>query len=1080
MSFWTTLLLGIVAAGGVQPDALRCEYRANPLGIDALQPRLAWQISSARRGEKQTAYQIVVGESEKAVRAGKGDLWDSGKVASDQSTQVVYSGKPLQSREHVWWQVRVWDKDGKPSAWSAPASWEMGLLIPKDWTAQWIGYNKPGAATAVEDTRDIKWIWFPEGNPLQSAPQGNRFFRTTFDVPAGKAIKQAGLIALADNEYAANLNGKEVGTGSGWASLVPTEVTAQVKPGRNTLAIRVYNLDGPAGLAALLKITYTDGTVQRIPTTSTWKSYQAGPKGWETTAFDDSGWSAAKTLANIGGGPWGTPGQAASEPGPVPFFRKTFQATKPIKRARLYATALGLYDLSVNGKRVGNELLRPGWTDYSKRVQYQTYDLTGQIKPGANALGLTLGDGWFSGYVGFGHQRNHYGTQNALLSQLEIEYADGTRETVATDGTWRVTADGPIRSSDMLMGEDYDATREMPGWSAPGFSDTKWDAAAVLNSPMIKTPANTKPRVESTCPGGVNLVSQLAPSVHRVLTIAPKTLVEKPAGAYVFDLGQNMVGWVRLRVKGKAGTRITLRYAEMLNPDGSIYTTNLRGARATDHYTLSGAGEEVYEPSFTFHGFRYVELRGYPGKPPMDAITGIVVSSLDVNADAFTCSNPLVNQLQHNIQWGQRGNYIDVPTDCPQRDERLGWMGDAQIFVRTGCFNADISAFMNKWADDVEDAQSPDGGYSDVSPRIVDPSDGAPAWGDAGIICPWTIYACYGDTRILERHYTSMARWISYIQDANPNLLWQKRGNNNFGDWLSINADTPRDVLGTAYFAYDTSLMVKIAHALGKTEDEKKYADLFEGIKAAFNQAYVTPDARIKGNTQCVYVLALRFHLLPDNLRPLAAEHLVADIKQRGNHLSTGFVGVGYLTPTLTATDHLDTAYALLLQDTFPSWGYSIRQGATTIWERWDGWTTEKGFQDAGMNSFNHYSLGSVGEWLYTSVGGIDLDPDQPGYKHILMHPQPGGDLTFARCILPSPYGKIVSDWKKEGGEFRYHVEIPANTVATVYVPAKDAQQVNEAEGVASSRPGIKFLRMEQNCAVYEVGSGSYHFTAPL
>ncbi len=1080
MSLWTTLLLGLAATGGMQPGALRCEYRANPLGLDTLQPRLAWQLASSRRGEMQTAYQIVAAESEKAIQSGTGDLWDSGKVASDQSTQVAYAGKPLHSREHVWWRVRVWDRDGKPSAWSAPASWEMGLLAPQDWRAQWIGSDRRDMAGPMERLNDIQWIWFPEGDPRRDGPKGNRYFRMAFDVPAGKTVKKADLIALADNDYDASLNGKSVGTGSGWAALTPTEVTARIVPGHNLLSIRAYNESGPAGLAARLQITYTDGTVQRLTTGTTWKTAVEAAPGWQTAAFSDSAWKPAMALASLGEAPWGMPGAAAAEPAPVPFFRKTFQATQPIRHARLYVTALGLYDLFVNGRHVGSDLFRPGWTDFSKRVPYQTVDVTQQLKPGPNALGLTLGDGWFTGYVGFGHNRDHYGSRTALLAQLEIEYADGTTQTVVTDGSWRVSTDGPLRSSDMLMGEEYDATREMPGWNTPVFDDAKWVAAAVLPEPGIKTPPNTRPRVVSVCPGGVNLVAQAGPSVHRVLTIRPKSIQEKPAGAYVFDLGQNMVGWVRLRVRGQAGSRVTLRFAEMLNPDGSIYTTNLRSARATDHYTLRGGGVEVYEPSFTFHGFRYVEVTGLPGKPTKKTLTGVVLSSVDLDTKAFACSNPLVNQLQHNIQWGQRSNYYEVPTDCPQRDERLGWMGDAQIFVRTGCFNANIAGFMTKWMDDVEDAQSADGGFSDVSPRLVDPSDGAPAWGDAGIICPWTIYACYGDTRILERHYDSMARWIAYIHDANPDLLWRKRANNNFGDWLSIKADTPKDVLATAYFAYDASLMARIAHALGKTDDEQKYMALFTGIKAAFNKAFVGPDARIKGDTQCDYVVALRFNLLPDSLRPLAAQHLVEDIRQRGNHLSTGFVGVGYLTPTLTATDHLDTAYALLLQDTFPSWGYSIRQGATTIWERWDGWTTDKGFQDPGMNSFNHYSLGSVGEWLYTSVGGIDLDPDRPGYKHIVMHPQPGGGLTFARATLDSLYGKIVSDWAVDADTFRYHIEVPVNTVATVYIPARDASQVREADAFAAARPGIKFLRMEQNCAVYEVGSGSYRFTAPL
>ncbi|HLK55930.1 MAG TPA: family 78 glycoside hydrolase catalytic domain, partial [Chthonomonadaceae bacterium] len=491
-----------------------------------------------------------------------------------------------------------------------------------------------------------------------------------------------------------------------------------------------------------------------------------------------------------------------------------------------------------------------------------------------------------------------------------------------------------------------------------------------------------------------------------------------------------------------------------------------------------GEGEEVYEPRFTFHGFRYVEVTGYPGTPGRDAITGIVVHSNTPPSGTFACSSPMVNQLQHNIVWGQRGNYLEVPTDCPQRDERLGWMGDAQIFVRTGTYNMDTAAFMTKWVQDVEDAQSPEGAYSDISPRVKDDmADGAPGWGDAGVIVPWTLYAVYDDTRLIERHYESMARWIDTIHAANPNLLWENRRNNDFGDWLNIQADMPRDVMATAYFAYDAHLLAQMAQALGKEEDAQKYVRLFEGIRDAFVKAFVGPDGRIKGDTQTGYVLALRFDLLPENLRPLAAQHLVENIQQRDGHLSTGFIGVGYLLPTLTRTGHLDVAYRLLNNDTFPSWGYSIKHGATTIWERWDGWTEEKGFQDPGMNSFNHYSLGSVGEWLYETVAGIDLDPDQPGYKHIIMHPQPGGGLTWAKATYDSLRGPIASDWKLDNGTFAWKVTIPANTTATVYVPASDAASVTESGHPADQAEGVRFLRMEDHCAVYELGSGEYTFT---
>jgi alpha-L-rhamnosidase len=564
--------------------------------------------------------------------------------------------------------------------------------------------------------------------------------------------------------------------------------------------------------------------------------------------------------------------------------------------------------------------------------------------------------------------------------------------------------------------------------------------------------------------------------VRMMLELSPSGVKEPKPGHFVFDLGQNMVGWARLKVKGPAGTTVTLKFAEMLNPDGTIYTTNLRGAKCTDYYTLKGGETEIWEPRFTFHGFRYVELTGFPGKPSLDAVRGIVVHSDTPPVGTFECSNPLVNQLYQNIVWGQRGNFLAVPTDCPQRDERLGWMGDAQIFIRTASYNMDVSRFFTKWCQDVEDAQRPDGSFTDVSPFVCCGS-GVAAWGDAGVICPWTVYRVYGDTRILERHYSAGARWIDYLVGTTTNLLRPAHG---YGDWLSIQADTPKDVLATAYFALSTRLMAHFAEVLNKSADEAKYRTLFEQIKSEFNKAYVASDTRIKGNTQTDYVLALAFDLLPPEKRAAAASHLVSDISAKGNHLSTGFVGVGHLTPTLTREGHVDVAYQLLLQETFPGWLYSVKNGATTIWERWDGWTGEKGFQDPGMNSFNHYSLGSVGEWLFDTVAGIGLDPKTPAYKQIIIRPRPGGGLTFAKAQFQSIHGKIVSDWKIRVGSFLFNIEVPANTAAEVFLPATNPGMVLEAGKSAFKVEGVKFLRMEDGNAVFAVGSGNYRFASPI
>jgi alpha-L-rhamnosidase len=736
-------------------------------------------------------------------------------------------------------------------------------------------------------------------------------------------------------------------------------------------------------------------------------------------------------------------------------MRKPFSLSKPIKRATLYATALGLYEMHLNGQKVGNDIFTPGWTDYRKRIYYQTYDVTSLLKPGQNALGAVVGDGWAVGYVGLGG-RNRYGVPfPRLLAQLNVTYADGTRQTLATDGTWKASQ-GPILEGDLLMGETYDARKEQAGWDTASFKESRWVPA----------------KVEGEWQGKIEAYPGVP--VQRMLTLKPKKITQPKPGVYVYDLGQNMVGWARLNSSGPAGTAVRLRFAEMLNPDGTIYTTNLRGARNVDTYTLRGGGKEVWEPRFTFHGFRYVEVTGYPGKPPMDAITGVVVHSVTPQAGTFACSSPMVNRLQHNIVWGQRGNFLEVPTDCPQRDERLGWMGDAQVFVRTACNNMDVSAFFTKWAQDVDDAQHANGAFTDVSPDVIGGA-GTAAWGDAGVVVPWTIYQVYGDKRIIRDRYDSMTRWIDYMEQNSNGLLRPAAG---YGDWLSIGANTPTDVIATAYFAYSTELLAEMARAIGKTADAEKYTALFNRIKDAFNRAYVSEDGHIKGDTQTCYVLALQMNLLPKEKQAQAIQYLVDRIRDKNWHLSTGFVGTSYLNSVLSRFGRTDVAYRLLNNDTFPSWGFSIKQGATTIWERWDGWTPDRGFQDPGMNSFNHYSFGAVGKWLFGTVAGIQSD--QPSFKQIVIRPEPGGGLSYARATYDSIRGPVASDWKITGNDLTLKVTIPANTEATVYVPSTGNGAVTEGGKLVNRAEGVKFLRNEPGYAVYKVGSGNYAFRSRI
>jgi alpha-L-rhamnosidase len=713
--------------------------------------------------------------------------------------------------------------------------------------------------------------------------------------------------------------------------------------------------------------------------------------------------------------------------GPCPRFRREFRLEGKIRSARLYITARGVFEARINGQRVGRDHFAPGWTEYAKRIQVLVYDVTGLLTGGDNAIGLNLGEGWYKGRLGWEKARQFYGNQPSILAQLEVEGEDG-RQVIASGPDWK-TAEGPLLSSSIYDGETHDAQRETPGWDLARFNDSGWQAARVEEAPVAA------------------LVAQRNEPVRQQEELPTRALTEPAYGIHVFDLGQNMVGWARVKIRAQPGDTVTLRYAEMLSPDGTLYTANLRSAKCIDRYICRGNGEEVYEPTFTFHGFRYVELTGLREKPGLGDVTGVALYSAMAQTGRFECSEPLVNQLQSNIEWGLKGNFLDIPTDCPQRDERLGWTGDAQVFIRTACFNRDVAAFFTKWCQSIADSQHDDGSIPFVVPDIFRNGSSCAAWADAGVICPWTLYLCYGDTGILRRQYRSMERWIEWQREHSRDLILD---NACFGDWLAIDiaegdpgrSPTPRDLISTAYFARTTELVSRIAAILGKKADAKKYTALHRRVMAAFNREFVSPSGRVVGDTQTGYLLALGFDLLPMVKRAHAAEQLVALIEKRGWKLSTGFVGTPLLAPVLTACGRTDVAYKLLLQKEYPSWIYPILQGATTMWERWNSYTKEKGFGDVGMNSFNHYAYGSIGEWMYSTVAGIEPDPKHPGYKHVLIRPQPGGGLTWARGELETRYGRISSAWKLEKGKMILDLTIPANTSATVVLPGQKPKKV--------------------------------------
>ncbi|MBK7940057.1 MAG: family 78 glycoside hydrolase catalytic domain [Lewinellaceae bacterium] len=797
------------------------------------------------------------------------------------------------------------------------------------------------------------------------------------------------------------------------------------------------------------------------------ESAWSAPSFWETALLSAGDWKAS----------WVEPEQEAQPPrfSPAHLLRKEFVVNKKIASARAYATARGLYELHLNGRKIGDQSLTPGWTVYYKRIQYQTFDLTGLMREGVNTVGAMLGEGWYRSGLGWEKNWAFYGKKLAFLCQIHLRYTDGTEEWVVTDGSWKTTNEGPVKANEIYYGEDYDARLEQSGWNQPGFDDSRWRAVLAADYPKS------------------NLVAAASVPVRPIEEIKPLRIFRTPAGELVADMGQNMVGWIRLRVKGKKGRTVTLRHAEVLDKAGNFYTANLRAAKQRIRYTLRGdKNGEVYEPHFTFMGFRYVAIDGYHGDLKPEAITGVVVHSDMAPSGSFECSSPLINQLQHNILWGQKGNFVDVPTDCPQRDERMGWTGDAQVFARTAAFNMDVAAFFDKWLRDVAAEQRPGGAVPFVVPDVLDRPDSikvgvSAGWGDAAVIIPWTMYQVYDDRQMLERQYPSMKAYVDYIRNkSGDSLIW--RGGSVFGDWLfyhpsadnlnyhvAADAHTNHDFISTAFFAHGADIVSRAAAVLGKTEEAAVYKDLFEKIKAVFVNEFITPAGRtISSASQTSYVLALHFGLMPEHLRPAAVKLLVKDIRDKKKHLSTGFLGTPYLCHVLSENGETELAYDLLFQETYPSWLYPVKMGATTIWERWDGQKTDSTFQNPGMNSFNHYAYGAIGDWMYQVVAGLRLGT--AGYKHIRIQPHLSDKLTYAKASYTSSYGEISSGWERNGNKITLRVAIPPNTSATIRLPRADASGAREGGRPLSEVQALKVTFANEKWVETEVGSGVYSF----
>jgi len=1064
--FFSLATIVPVFAGTTVGD-LRCESLDNPLGIDATQPMLGWILNSDDRGQRQTAYQILVASSAVNLEADLGDLWDSGKVVSDRSIQVNYAGKPLPSNAQCFWKVRVWDRDGKVSDWSRPALWTIGLLDAQDWKGKWIGLDGESVTDYLAGT---SWIWFPVGEPEKTAPTGSNYFRRTFVLPADQEIKSAHFQLTGDNEAKGFVNGRDIGGRNNPRVVRDQDVTYRLQPGTNLLALigmNKGNVPKRAGVIARLEVEFQNGDTLVIPTDEQWKASDTLTNGWNEIGFDDSSWVAATNLGPAGMEPWGNVRTSESRRQSARWLRKEFKVEKKIHRATVSFSGLGWSELYLNGSKVGDHVLSPAFAQYNKRVFYVTYDVTKQLRRGTNAMGVVLGNGRYyadrsrvySGTVDFGWPK--------LLLQLHVEYTDGSSSDIVSDESWKLTTNGPIVANNDYDGEEYDARSSLHGWSEPGFSDQSWQTAQSVEPP----------------PGVV--AAEMIEPMRVTQTLKPVAMTQPKPGVYIFDLGQNTVGWCRLHVKGPAGSKVALRFAETLKPDGTLYLANLRGALVTDTYTLNGSGAETWEPRFTSHGFRYVELTGYPGKPTSNSLEGRVVNDDLETAGTFECSNPLLNQIYRAIVWGVRGNYHSIPTDCPQRDERQGWLGDRSEESRGETYLFDNSLLYVKWLQDMADAQRSSGSVPDIAPAYWPIFSDNVIWPSSGIIIPEMLREQFADAQVIARHYDSAKKWMDFMTGFVSDGLISK---DTYGDWCLPPADpalihsqdptkeTGKTVLATTYFYHDLQLMEGYAKMLGKTGEARQFHGLAEKMKAAFNAKFLNRKlAQYDNGTQTSSVLALAFGLVPEDMHQRIFNHLVEQIeKESHGHIGTGLVGGQYLMRVLSDNGRPDLVYRMATQTDYPSWGYMMEHGATTIWELWNGNTA-----DPAMNSGNHVMLiGDFVTWLYEDLAGIKPDPVQPGFKHITLKPLPVGDMNFVNATHRSPYGLIVSDWKKDGGTFDWQIEIPANTTATLYLPAHDINHVFESGRFANDAVGVKFLRMENGRAVFNIGGGKYHFVS--
>ncbi|MGG7507243.1 family 78 glycoside hydrolase catalytic domain [Plantibacter sp. YIM 135249] len=1062
------------AAGPLSVGSLRTNSLVDPLGIavgsgtDAggtSAPTFSWKTTSADRGVLQEAYEVRVASTEDALPSA--DVWSSGKVESSAQLGIRYDGPALTSQTRYVWQAKVWSTAGGESGWSAPASFETAFLSSDEWSADWIGGPDANVELAKWSDYTVS-VDFTMDNLVLGLYARATDLRNAYmlQLSVADGTPRYRPHTKVDDRYSL-LESKDI------SSVISADA---LKTGRHTFSVTftgseiVASIDG-AEIDRRTDTSQKRGFVGFRQSIATEGSENATIHSVRVTGAD------ATTLLDAdfqnGSNPFtgGTVVDGALKlvapteaiyrsTASAPILRKELsldaEAHGGITVARVHAAARGVYELTLNGEKVGDEHLAPGWTNYNKRIDSQTYDVTSMLQEGDNAFGAMLGDGWYAGHIAsFGpHQ---WGTDPSLIAELHVTYADGTTQVIGTDDSWRTTS-GPFTQADLIMGEDYDARLAHIGWTNAGYDDSAWSAAGIAAGGAEAT-ALVEPQTDEP--------------VRTTEERTPISRTESAPGTWIYDLGQNMVGVARLELTGVVDTKATIRYGEMLNPDGTLYTANLRSAKATDTYTFAATGTAEYTPTFTFHGFRYLEITGVTEPPSIEQVTGLVWGSDLASTGSLETSSDMLNQLQSNITWGQRGNFLSIPTDTPARDERLGWTGDINVFAPTASYNQDTLAFLSKWLVDLEDAQGSNGDLPGVAP-FGNCCGGGTGWSDAGVTVPYTLWRSYGDTGVIDRSYPMMKRFMDFVESSTgPSLI---RTSGGYGDWLHLDDPTDGGLLGTAYYAYIANQMSEMAAAVGKKDDAAHYADLAKRVAAAFAAKYVANDGTVQGNSQTGYAIAIGMGLVPADRLQAVGDKYVAKIASRDNHLSTGFLGTPWLLPALTATGHQDLAYQLLNNDTFPSWGYEVKSGATTMWERWDSLKPDGSFGDVGMNSFNHYAYGAVGDWMYRNIGGIQATG--AGYKTFDVAPTPGGGLTHGRGAYESVYGPIVSEWTTTDAGLDLNVSVPVNTTATVRVPALNRWAVTEGGVPLGQAAGVSVVSESNGVVTLSVGSGDYRFSS--